>query len=108
MVREGSGSQCYGQALAVSTKGQSTFLVALSCVGAYIAADRHVEDGLGVGPDHSIRSKVLSHARWLPGEDNGAVLGWCCEVRPCDWRCVAHYLGSLDEVLDRLLRSQLR
>lgn len=77
-------------------------------VGAYVAADGHVEGGLGVGPDHAVGRKVRAHARGLPCEDNGAVLRGGCKVRPRDGRGVAHNLRPLDEVLDRLLRAQLR
>ena len=49
-----------------------------------------------------------SHARWLPREDHSAILRGGREVCPDDGRCVAHNLRSLDEVLDRLLWSQLR
>lgn len=49
-----------------------------------------------------------SHARGLPCENDSAILRWGREVCPDDGRGVAHDLRAFDEVLDRLLRSQLR
>lgn len=69
---------------------------------AYIAADIHIECGLGIGPDHAIGCKVRLHTRWLEREEDGTIRRRGREVGPCYRRCVAHYLRALDEVFERI------
>jgi hypothetical protein len=74
--------------------------------GTYITADVHIERGLSIGPNHTIRRKVRPHARRLECEDNCAIWRRGVEVGPCHGRRVAHYLGALDEVFESFGRLQ--
>lgn len=74
----------------------------------YIAAHIHVVCALGIGPDHSIRRKHVSHAWGLPGEDNSAIWRGGCQERPRNRRGVAHNLRAFDEILEGLSGLQAR
>jgi hypothetical protein len=60
----------------------------------YVAPDVHVVCGFRIGPDHAVRRKERPHARRLPREQHGAILGRACEVGPRDGGGIAHDLRA--------------